>query len=141
VLPDLLRCLVITWSSERADLLRLAAESQSWQPTVHLEIAEFLRSLFLLRVPLTFVDLPAQEASSYSLLKQAADRAVEFDKSLVVVCGACGCPTEESWARQLGVWAYLPGSEELAGLELMFGDARQAVAQRALSLVELDSYR
>lgn len=141
VLPDLLRCLVLTWSEGRADLLRSAARNESWQATVNIDVREFLRNVFLLRVPLTFVDLPDTQQQEYSVWQSAAERAKDLSDSLVVVCGIGGDPTEELWARQLGAWAYLPGDNGLAGLELIFGDARKAVANKALVCVELDGYR
>lgn len=141
VLPDLLRCLVLTWSEGRADLLRSAASNESWQATVNIDVREFLRNLYVLRVPLTFVDLPKADTSSYALLKEAAQRTSELGSSLVVICGLGGNPAEEIWARQLGAWAYLPGDNGLTGLELVFGDARKAVANQSLLNVELDGYR
>jgi hypothetical protein len=140
VLPDLLRCLVLTWSEGRADLLRSAARNESWQATVGIDAHEFLRNVFLLRVPLTFVDLPDVKQQGYSVWQGAAERAKDMSDSLVVVCGLGGDPTEELWARQLGAWAYLPGDNGLAGLELVFGDARKAIANRSLVCVELDGY-
>lgn len=141
VLPDLLRCLVLTWSEKRADLLRSAARNESWQATVNIDVREFLRNLYLLRVPLTFVDLPDAEAKGYSVLREATQRTTELGNSLVVVCGLDGNSAEEVWARQLGAWAYLPGDNGLAGLELVFGDARKAVANQSLVCVELEGYR
>jgi hypothetical protein len=141
VLPDLLRCLVLTWSEGRADLLRSAARNESWQATVNIDVREFLRNVFLLRVPLTFVDLPSVQQHDYSIWQNAAERTKDLSDSLVVVCGFGGDPLEELWARQLGAWAYLPGDNGLAGLELIFGDARKAVANKALVCVELDGYR
>jgi hypothetical protein len=141
VLPDLLRCLVLTWSEGRADLLRSAARNESWQATVNIDVREFLRNVFLLRVPLTFVDLPGAQQQDYSIWQNAAERTKDLSDSLVVVCGVKGDPTEELWARQLGAWAYLPGDNGLAGLEMIFGDARKAVANKALVCVELDGYR
>ncbi len=141
VLPDLLRCLVLTWSEGRAELLRSAAANESWQATVNIDVREFLRNLYALRVPLTFVDLPDSDASSYSLLKEAVQQTSELGNSLVVICGLSGNPAEEIWARQLGAWAYLPGDNGLAGLELVFGDARKAVANQALVGFELSGYR
>jgi len=141
VLPDLLRCLVLTWSESRAELLRSAARNESWQATVNVDVREFLHNLFLLRVPLTFVDLPEAKSMSYSVLREAAERTTELGSSLVVICGLGGNPAEEVWARQLGAWAYLPGDNGLAGLELIFGDARKAVANESLVCVELDAYR
>jgi hypothetical protein len=140
VLPDLLRCLVLTWSEGRADLLRSAARNESWQATVNVDTREFLRNVFLLRVPLTFVDLPAIQQQKYTVWQNAAERAKDLSDSLVVICGVGGDSAEEIWARQLGAWAYLPGDNGLAGLELIFGDARKAVANQALVCVELDGY-
>lgn len=141
VLPDLLRCLVLTWSEGRADLLRSAARNESWQATVNIDVREFLRNVFLLRVPLTFVDMPDAERHEYPVWQSAAERAKDLSDSLVVVCGISGDVREEVWARQLGAWAYLPGDNGLNGLELIFGDARKAIANKALVCVELDGYR
>ncbi len=146
MLPDLLRCLVLTWSEVRADLLRSAANNESWQATVNVDVREFLRNMFLLRVPLTFVDLPDAQKQDYAAWLEAAQRATEMSDSLLVVCGGGGrslrnSATEEIWVRQLGAWAYLPGDNGLAGLELVFGDARKAVANKALVGVELEAYR
>ena len=141
VLPDLLRCLVLTWSESRADLLRAAARNESWQPTVNISAGEFLRNVFLLRVPLTFIDLPDTEHLTYADWQTVAERSKELSDSLVVVCGVSGDPVEELWARQLGAWAYLPGDGGQVGLEMVFGDARKAVANKALVCVELDGYR
>jgi hypothetical protein len=146
VLPDLLRCLVLTWSDGRADLLRSAATNESWQATVNIDVSEFLRNVFLLRVPFTFVDMPDCQEQLYSAWQEAAERVAGMSDSLVVICGLYGRSpaqrsSEELWARQLGAWAYLPGDSGLAGLELIFGDARKAVANKALVCVELDGYR
>jgi hypothetical protein len=146
VLPDLLRCLVLTWSEGRAELLRSAASNECWQSTVNVDVREFLRNVFLLRVPLTFVDLPDEKYRNYLSLREAAERAKDLSDSLIVVCGMDHGPpadraAEELWARQLGAWAYLPGDNGLAGLELIFGDARKAVANKVLTAVELDVYR
>lgn len=146
VLPDLLRCLVLTWSDCRAELLRSAATKESWQVTVNVDVREFLRNVFLLRVPLTFVDMPDTSEPRYVKWRDATQRASELSDSLVVVCGLYGRSlaeqsNEELWARQLGAWAYLPGDGGLPGLELIFGDARKAVASKSLVCVELDGYR
>ena len=146
VLPDLLRCLVLTWSEDRSEFCASAAKNESWQATVNIDVREFLRNVFLLRAPLTFVDLPDAKIQSYSVVHDAAERAKELSDSLIVICGVTGANAEhyakeELWARQLGSWAYLPGDNGLAGLEFIFGDARKAIANKALVCVELDAYR
>lgn len=140
VLPHLLRCRVLTWSDQRTELLRTAAEQESWQPTLNVDVRQFLRHLFQHRAPLTFVDLPSQVAQEYRLYQTAVERAAEM-KELVAVCGAEQTPEEEVWARQLGVWVYLPGDNGLVGLRHLFGNAREAFAKQNLTFVELDAYR
>ncbi|WP_148072717.1 hypothetical protein [Bythopirellula goksoeyrii] len=136
----MLHCLMLTWCDERSDLLRAAAENESWHPTVNLEIQEFLRNLFRLRLPLTLIDLPALDSGAYPKVQQAASHASEIGNSQVIVCGNEGQCQEELWARSLGVWAYLPGDGGLAGLEYLFSDARQALAKSAMTYVELKAY-
>jgi hypothetical protein len=140
VLPHLLRCRVLTWSEQRTELIRSAAEEESWQPTLSRDVRQFLRQLFQHRTPLTFVDLPSHVADEYRLYQVAVERASEM-KELVAVCGGDQTPEEEIWARQLGVWVYLPGDNGLVGLRHLFGNAREAFAKQNLTFVELDVYR
>ena len=48
VLPDLLRCLVVSWSDQPVQLLRSVAEDESWQAKVCSDVQDFLRSVFQL---------------------------------------------------------------------------------------------
>lgn len=140
VLPSMLHCLMLTWCDERTGLLRTAAEKESWNTTVNIDLQEFLRNLFRLRVPLTLIDLPSLKSNTYPSLQQAASHASEIEDSQVIVCGNEGHREEEIWARSLGVWAYLPGDSGQAGLEHLFSDARQALAKSAMTYVELEAY-
>lgn len=140
VLPSMLHCLMLTWCDERTELLCTAAENESWNSTVNLDFQEYLRNLFRLRVPLTLIDLPSLESTSYPSIQQAAGHASEIGSLQVIICGNEGHHEEEIWARSLGVWAYLPGDSGQAGLEYLFSDARQALAKSAMTYVELKAY-
>lgn len=140
VLPSMLHCLMLTWCDERAGLLRRAAENESWQSTVNLDVQEYLRNLFRLRVPLTLLDLPSLDSRVYPGVQQAAYHASEIGNSQVIICGNEGQSEEEIWARSLGVWAYLPGDGGAVGLEYMFSSARQALAKSAMSYVDHQAY-
>lgn len=140
-LPDLLRCLVLTWSLERGELLRSAAENELWKVTVRLDADEFVRDLFRLQFPLVFADLPVAKVTAYSLMRLAVGRAAGVGSSQIVVCGQQGECAEEVWARSLGVWAYLPGDSGLHGLEHIFSEARKAIANQATKYFEPDAYR
>ena len=140
VLPSMLHCLMLTWRDERIGLLRAAAENASWDSTVNLDVHDFLRNLFRLRVPLTLVDMPPWKSKHYVGLQRAAGHAAEIGNSQVIICGNEDLREEELWARGLGVWAYLPGDSGPTGLEYVFSDARQALAKSAMKYVELEAY-
>ncbi len=133
--PGLHRCLLVSFSEKRVELFRSAAENQAWQAVVCSSVDQFLKNLFRLRVSLTVVDLPRFTEAYYGDLRDATGRAGALSDSLVVVCGYGDCGNgdpadEELWARQLGVWAYLPVAEDPKGLELIFKEAQQAVENR-----------
>jgi len=140
--PGLLRCLLVSASKDRAELLRSAAEKTAWEAAVCNSTEQFLRELFKLKVPLTIIDLPVTGSSAYPAFREATGRVGEINDALVVVCGANGHGSngagaeEESWARQLGVWAYLPCAEASDGLEMVFGQARQALAKQATGYLD-----
>lgn len=141
VLPDLLRCLVVSWSDQRAQLLQSVAEGESWQAKVCGDVQEFLRSAFQLDIPLTVVDLPPNGTASYARLREMATQTCRVNRALLVVCGASDDSDEELWVRQLGVWAYLPGATDLSSLRLVFAEARKALAKQSSAYVEANGYR
>jgi len=130
--PGLLRCLVVSWSDQRAELFRAAAESEAWQAIVCRDVGQFIHNSFRLKVPLTIVDLPRSDATGYTELREATTRSREVSDSLLVVSAAQTEAADELWARQLGVWAHLPEASDSTGLELVFREARKALARQAL---------
>jgi len=139
--PDLTRCLVVSWSDQRAQLLQSVAEDESWQAKVCSDVQDFLRSVFQLDVPLTIVDLPPRGTASYAKLREMATQTCGVNRAMLVVCGAASDSDEELWVRQLGAWAYLPGATDLSGLRLVFAEAKKAVAKRSTGYVETSGYR
>ena len=140
-LPGLLHCLIVSWSQERLELLSRASEKQAWEAMVAKDLSEFLRFLFQWKVPLTIVDLPLPDDATYEQLREAAARVPGVNDSLLVICGAEPNENEELWARQLGAWTYLPEAHQMSGLELVFGEARKAVAQKSTAYIESADYR
>ena len=134
--PGLLRCLVFSWSERRTRVLRQAAEAEAWDAIACRDCAQFLRNVFEQRVPLTLVDLPEQSAAHFEEMREAATRAKEASKSLLVISVAKGSASDEIWARQLGIWSYLPEMSQQEGWETVFRDARQALARQASSYLE-----
>lgn len=117
-------------------MLRLAAENESWQAIVCCDVGQFMRGVFKLKVPLTFVDLPAPGDGIYADLREATERSREVSKSLLVVSVAQGNEADELWARQLGVWTHLPEATDPQGLEMVFREARKALARQAIAYLD-----
>jgi hypothetical protein len=127
--PRLLRCLVVSASATRRKLIRAAAESEAWEAIVCRDAGEFLRTAFKRCVPLMIVDLPGEESADYWALRDAASAARQISTALVAVAGYGIRDGEELWARQLGAWTYLSEAHTQRGFELVFSDARTAVAR------------
>ena len=104
VLPDLLRCVVVSWSELRGQLLQTAASEEEWQAEVCANVNHFIRRVFQTQVPLTIVDLPKSGVANYSELRTAAEKTCGVGDSLLMVCGSGDNQdtVEELWARQLG---------------------------------------
>jgi ActR/RegA family two-component response regulator len=128
--PQLLRCLVVSLNARRRRLIRAAAESQAWDAFVCRDAGEFLRAAFKRSVPLVVVDMPRETSKHYSELQQAVDRAKQVSGALLVVAGWSGQSIEEIWARKLGAWSYLSEATSPRGFELVFEEARRALARR-----------
>jgi hypothetical protein len=80
-----------------------------------------------MRTQLAFVDLEGEDAVGFqSLVRQLADQR----QVLLVVCGRGQDGAEEVWARQLGVWFYLPGICDASTIGLLCRDARSIVSER-----------
>ncbi len=69
-----------------------------------------------------------------------ATQTCGINSALMVVCGAEDDREEEQWARQLGVWAYLPGATDFGGLRMVFAEARKAVAKTSSAYVEANGF-
>ena len=134
--PGLLRCLVFSWSERRTNVLRMAAEAEAWEAIACRDSNQFLRNVFEQRVPLTLVDLPEQSTAHFEEMREAAARARGASDSLLVISVAKGNAEDEIWARQLGIWSYLPEVSRQEGWETVFRDARQALARQASTYLE-----
>ena len=139
--PQLLSCLVLSWSEPRSQLLHDVAADESWHAEVCDDVRQFLRCVFQSEIPLAVVDLPPRGTEAYDSLIGVTARTCELNRTLVLVCGAENDAAEEQWARQLGVWAYLPGVTDMGGLKTVLAEARQALARQSMVRVELTGCR
>jgi hypothetical protein len=134
--PGLLRCLILSWSDQRAERLRQIAEREAWDTVVCGDTGKFLKHVFREKIPLTLIDLPEVDGNRYPAFQGVTAKLRDVSESLLIICGAEESVTEETWARELGVWAYVPDAAQLAELDWLFVEARKAVAQRASARVD-----
>jgi hypothetical protein len=134
--PGLLRCLILSWSDQRAQRLKQAAERETWEVVACSGPGKFLQYVFREKVPLTLVDLPAVDRDSYSELRSVTAKVQQVSESLLVICGGKENETEEQWARELGVWAYVPDASRPKQLDWLFVEARKALAQQVSARVD-----
>jgi hypothetical protein len=126
----LLRCLVVSGDRGLRQRLGAVAELSGWAEFDLPEVAADLESAIEAEYPLVIVDvsqpLGDRVNDSVELVEEFAGRA----HTLLVVCGSEGRVDEELWARQLGVWVYLPGVSNGDALVSLFTDARRLVERR-----------
>ena len=133
------QCLVVSADSDRRQMLDRAAMEGGWETVVCADtnraIGEFHRTRFLL----VLVDLEGEGHASPENFRQLCEQvSSESNNVLMAVCGHDGDAMEEIWARQLGVWLYLPGvtdGDDLSGLcSEACGIAEQFIKSRDLAV-------
>ena len=134
--PGLLRCLILSWSEQRAASLQEVAERESWEAIISVNSAKFLKQIFSQQVPLTLIDLPGSSEVCYEAMREVTKKAGSATDSLLVICSNGESELEELWAREIGVWTYLSTVTRPAELDWIFVEARRAVAKQASSRLE-----
>ena len=116
-------CLVFGLQPDRRQFLVQSARSAGWdavecsqeQITAGPQILEGQR--------LVIFDLKTEDGSTPTALQGSAERAARQKGILIVLCGNAGNVAEEIWARQMGVWLYLPGAVDDVDLAEVFEEA------------------
>jgi DNA-binding NarL/FixJ family response regulator len=128
-----LGCMVIGFSDKRRQLLSSAAAATGM--TVVESADPKAARVQLLRNPpaLVVLDLEDTSGSAPEALKSLAERVSKQRDLLIAMCGNEGNAREEIWARQLGVWLYLPGVVNDSDLSSLLEEGSQVAARRASS--------
>ena len=134
-----LGCMVIGFSEKRRQLLASAAEAAGM--TVVEWADPKAARIQLLRNPpaMVVMDLEDTSGSAPEALKSLAERVSKQRDLLIAICGNEGNAMEEIWARQLGVWLYLPGVVDDSDLSSLLEEGSQVAARRA-SAAGRDAY-
>lgn len=131
---DDLRCLVVSLHADRNRELSWAASSAGWTVVTAADAGSAVRCLQRWSVQLAVVDLTGAPPTTLQEMREVVETLARRSGSLLVVSGRLNDIHEERWARQLGVWMYLPDAD-CCGLETICGEARQVTEK--LNLVKL----
>ena len=126
----ILQCLVSSASKARRNLISSAANGVGWETIVcasaDIALCEAKRN----RVQLAMVDLVDRGETPQGARELVQTLVQDSAEILVGVCGHEASPEEEIWARQLGVWLYLPGVSTSSEVAMLCEHAMQVVAAR-----------
>ena len=101
-----------------------------WDTVVFSDAENALTEFHRARFQLAFVDLDGFDATPEDSFRDLCQQlAAAGGNLLLAVCGREGDGLEEIWARQLGVWLYLPGVTEGGGVAELCDEARGVVEQ------------
>ena len=127
------QCLVSSASRTRRNMLSKAANDAGWDSILCNSPEEVSSNLEHVVLQFALVDLD-HRGSTPSGAKDLVHGLIQRDPHLLVgVCGHEADPSEEIWARQLGVWLYLPGATTSSEMSLLFEQALQIVAAQRVT--------
>jgi DNA-binding NtrC family response regulator len=120
-------CLIVSTCPAKRELLALAASEAGWETIVCQDGASARVTVERVRFQMAWVDL--ESPTSPSEFRELCRSISALPQVLQVICGHVDDVKEEIWARQLGVWLYLPGvSLEHADELVMLCEQAQLVA-------------
>ena len=102
------QCLVLSASAPRRQMLARSATDAGWDAVVCSDTSNCWSCLRQELFQLVLLDLQ-DSSGSRDEFREVAEHLANESGTLLVLCGQEGDAMEEIWARQLGVWLYLPG--------------------------------
>ena len=127
VQQPLLPCLVFSADPLRRERLTRAMSESGWSPVVCQDVGQISVHGARVRTPLAIIDLVGAPVGVREQCQTVCQRLLVAQQTLLAICGRHDDPTEEIWARQLGVWLYLPGMGEREEISLFAAEARDVV--------------
>ena len=102
------QCLIASVIQARREMLSEAAAQAGWETVVCADAQNATAAARRVKFQMAWIDLDhhGRTPSGYRNLCQTL---AAMPGMLLAVCGHESDPQEEIWARQLGVWLYLPG--------------------------------
>lgn len=128
--PGLQSCLVVSGDKALRSRLEAVSELSGWSSCEAPSAAGDLGGVIDGDFQLVIVDIARPLGDRVNDSIELAEEFAGRPGTLLVVCGSEDNVDEELWARQLGVWVYLPGVSSGDALVSLFSDARR-VAERS----------
>lgn len=127
------QCVISSASRARRNMLSKAAADAGWDSILCNSPDEVGNNLDQTLLQFALVDLD-HRGSTPSGARDLVQKLIQGDPHLLIgVCGHEADPDEEIWARQLGVWLYLPGATTSSEMTLLFEQALQIVAAQRVT--------
>jgi hypothetical protein len=120
-------CLVVSSDPLRQMMFGRTAERTGWHPLVCADSAVAFEYLETGDVGAALVDIAAPAERIVQDLRVLVERLAANKEVLTVVCGRTNDRLAEIWARELGVWAHLPGVAPESDLDSLLRAARHVV--------------
>lgn len=122
-----LQCLVSSASRTRRNLISQAATDAGWDAVVCTAPDEASDALKRNAFHFAMVDLDDCGQTPTGARELVQTLIADSRRILVGVCGHEADPDEEIWARQLGIWLYLPGVTTSSEVAMLCEQALQIV--------------
>lgn len=122
-------CLVISADGLKRMMFGQSAERCGWEQIVCEDMATAMEHLESSNVGMVLIDTASNGDASMEACRWLVERLAENKQVLTVVCGRTSDAQEEVWARQLGVWMYLPGVAPESDLDPMLLAGREVSAR------------
>jgi hypothetical protein len=101
------KCLIVSPDRAKREMISLAATEAGWDTIVCADEHHAMTAVARTRFEMAWVDL--EVGPTVAALQGCCQAVAALPNVLLVICGHEDDQEEEIWARQLGVWLYLPG--------------------------------
>ncbi len=123
---ETIRCLICSSDPLLRDSLGQGAEQAGWSIVSTEDPEQAWSALGQAAFHLAVVDLQGDGGAMRAKLKDLVEELAAHPRRLLMVCGHEADPMQEVWARQLGVWLYVPGLSNDVSAEDVQGVCMQA---------------
>jgi hypothetical protein len=120
-------CLVVSPDPLRQMMFGQTAQRTGWRPIVCGDFDVALDHITSSEIGAALVDIATPADHAVPNMRRLVERLAENKDVLTVVCGRTNDRLAEIWARELGVWAHLPGVAPESDLDSLLRAARQVV--------------